>query len=69
MKNILKNIGKLALLLAMVSSCQDDDKTFGSLDAPKNIELTYEIVGKDAEHPDGDGSGKEIGRASCRERV
>ena len=69
MKNILKNIGKLALLLAMVSSCQDDDKTFGSLDAPKNIELTYEIVGKDAEHPDGDGSGKVILKATADNAV
>lgn len=65
MKNILKNIGKLALLLFMVNSCQDDDKTFGSLDAPKNIELTYEIVGKDAAHPDGDGSGKVILKATA----
>lgn len=69
MKNILKNIGKLALLLTMVSSCQDDDKTFGSLDAPKNIELTYEIVGKDAEHPDGDGSGKVILKATADNAV
>ncbi|WP_308131118.1 glycoside hydrolase family 16 protein [uncultured Flavobacterium sp.] len=69
MKNILKNIGKLALLLVMVSSCQDDDKTFGSLDAPKNIELTYEIVGKDAEHPDGDGSGKVILKATADNAV
>ena len=52
MKNILKNIGKLALLLAMVSSCQDDDKTFGSL-----------------EHPDGDGSGKVILKATADNAV
>ncbi|WP_447636646.1 family 16 glycosylhydrolase [Flavobacterium microcysteis] len=65
MKNILKNIGKLALLLFIVNGCQDDDKTFGSLDAPKNIELTYEIVGKDAAHPDGDGSGKVILKATA----
>ncbi|TPD72195.1 glycoside hydrolase family 16 protein [Flavobacterium microcysteis] len=69
MKNILKNIGKLALLLFIVNGCQDDDKTFGSLDAPKNIELTYEIVGKDAAHPDGDGSGKVILKATADNAV
>lgn len=69
MKNILKNIGKLALLLFMVNSCQDDDKTFGSLNAPKNIELTYEIVGKDADHPNGDGSGKVILKATADDAV
>lgn len=69
MKNILKNFGKLALLLFMVSSCQEDDKTFGNLDAPKNIQLEYEIVGKDAEHPDGDGSGKVILKATAENAV
>ncbi|MEZ0006728.1 beta-glucanase (GH16 family) [Flavobacterium sp. 28YEA47A] len=69
MKNILKNIGKLALLLFLVNSCQEDDKTFGSLNAPKNIELTYEIVGKDADHPNGDGSGKVILKATAENAV
>jgi len=53
----------------MVSSCQEDDKTFGNLDAPKNIQLEYEIVGKDAEHPDGDGSGKVILKATAENAV
>ena len=65
----MKNIGKLALLLFLVNSCQDDDKTFGSLNAPKNIELTYEIVGKDTAHPDGDGSGKVILKATADNAV
>ncbi|MEO8532967.1 MAG: glycoside hydrolase family 16 protein, partial [Flavobacterium sp.] len=44
-----------ALLIAI--SCQKDDFTFGSLDTPKNLEVTFEIIGKTAETPYGDGSG------------
>lgn len=65
MKNIFKHFTRLLLLLILATSCQDDDKTFGSLDAPKNITLEYEIVGKTAEKPDGDGSGKVILKAKA----
>ncbi len=69
MKNLLKNFGRLLLLLVLVTSCQDDDKTFGSLDAPKNITLEYEIVGKSTANPDGDGSGKVILKAKADNAV
>lgn len=69
MKNILKHFGRLLLLLIVVTSCQDDDKTFGSLDAPKNITLEYEVVGKSAANPDGNGTGKVILRAKADNAV
>lgn len=46
------------MLLILVSSCQDDDKKFGDIVTPTNLTLSYDIVGKDGDHPDGDGSGK-----------
>lgn len=58
MKNSLKNLAKFLLLLVLVSSCQDDDRTFGSLTAPSNMTLTAEIVGEDSANPYGDGSGQ-----------
>ena len=37
--------------------CQDEDQEFGVLKAPSNITLNYEILGQDADNPNGDGSG------------
>lgn len=65
MKTILKKFGILAMLIALVSSCQDDDKSFGSLNGPSNISMTYEIVGVDAGNPNGDGSGNVILKAKA----
>jgi len=65
MKKILKKFGIVLTLLALVISCQDDDKTFGSLDGPSNISLTYEIVGADAENPNGNGTGNVILKATA----
>lgn len=59
MKNSLKNLAKFLMVLILVSSCQDDDKTFGPLTAPTNMTLTAEVVGADnGANPNGDGSGK-----------
>lgn len=38
-------------------SCQDEDQEFGDIIAPSNIVLNFEIVGQDANNPNGDGSG------------
>lgn len=65
MKKNLKNIAKFLMLLILVSSCQEDDKTFGGLVTPTNLDISYTIVGVDAEHPDGDGSGKVILKATA----
>ncbi|MFP5438188.1 MAG: family 16 glycosylhydrolase [Bacteroidia bacterium] len=65
MKKILSIFGTLVLLLAFVAACQDDDSKFGSLDAPANLQISYEIVGKTAENPNGDGSGNVVLHASA----
>lgn len=57
MKKINNKLSILFVLALMVWGCQDEDYSFGSLDAPKNIEIGVEIQGQDAENPDGDGSG------------
>ncbi len=56
----MKKINKYILLFTTVFllvNCNDDDHSFGSLDAIKNLEVQFEIQGVDAENPDGDGSG------------
>ncbi|MCB2220766.1 MAG: hypothetical protein KQI35_10255 [Bacteroidetes bacterium] len=39
------------------SSCQEDQYDMGDLTKPTNLTVNYQIVGIDAEHPNGDGSG------------
>lgn len=57
----MKNINYIkAFLFATVFAflgCQDNDYSFGEIIAPSNIVITAEIVGADAENPNGDGSG------------
>ncbi|MCI4442859.1 MAG: hypothetical protein JHC39_05070 [Lentimicrobium sp.] len=61
MKTNIKYIfSVLFLLLFVVTSCTEDNYSFGNLTAPNNIVINAVIVGKDATHPDGDGSGKVI---------
>lgn len=57
MKNILKQITAVFLLLMMVN-CQDDNVEFGALTAPTNLQVKVDIIGKTAATPDGDGTGK-----------
>lgn len=57
MKKILINIAAFFSLLLMVN-CQEDNYSFGELDAPSNLQITVDIVGKTADAPNGDGSGK-----------
>ncbi|WP_264536933.1 glycoside hydrolase family 16 protein [Flavobacterium sp. N1736] len=54
-KIIIKIVSLFAILL--MTGCQKDDYTFGSIDAPTNLKITAEIVGKTADTPYGDGSG------------
>ncbi|MWB96634.1 family 16 glycosylhydrolase [Flavobacterium sp. GA093] len=54
-KIIISIVSLFAILLAV--SCQKDDYAFGDITAPSNLEVTFEIVGKTAEAPFGDGSG------------
>ena len=57
MKKILINTIAIFTLLLMVN-CAKDDYSFGSLTAPSNLNISYEIIGKTTATPDGDGSGK-----------
>ena len=53
-KNIL---GVFFLSILLFTGCQEEDKEFGDLIAPTNINLSYEVLGQDDENPNGDGSG------------
>ncbi|MBE0637449.1 MAG: PKD domain-containing protein [Bacteroidales bacterium] len=44
-------------MLFISNSCQKDEYDLGELVAPTNVTLSFEIVGADAENPNGDGSG------------
>ena len=52
-----KYITVVILALAVLWSCQDEDKTFGPVTTPTNLQLDIQIVGQDDENPFGDGSG------------
>ena len=56
--NIKFNFGIFFLLLFVVTGCTEDNYSLGDLTAPNNVVITADVVGKDATHPDGDGSGK-----------
>lgn len=56
-KKIIINVLSLFTLLLLVN-CQEDGFSFGDIDAPTNLKVTYEIIGKDAANPNGDGSGR-----------
>jgi hypothetical protein len=58
MKTNIKYI--LGLFIAMtltLVSCNEEEYSLGDLTAPSNIVINAEVVGQDATHPDGDGSG------------
>lgn len=55
-KIIIKIVSLFAILL--MTGCQKDDYTFGSIDAPTNLKITAEIVGKTVDAPNGDGTGR-----------
>ncbi len=58
MKIINLNILSIfAGLLLIMSACQKDQYDLGELVTPTNLSVTYEIVGVDADNPNGDGTG------------
>jgi hypothetical protein len=57
MKNYIKKIGMIALFIAAITGCAEDDHSFGDLIAPTNLEVQHTIVGADANNINGDGSG------------
>lgn len=56
MKKIIISIVSLFTLLLLVN-CQNDDFSFGSLEAPSNLNVVVEIIGETTATPEGDGSG------------
>lgn len=56
MKKIINLVSILALLFMV--GCQEDDKSFGDLNAPTNLIVTADIIGQSTANPNGDGSGK-----------
>ncbi|AUS05152.1 family 16 glycosylhydrolase [Pseudotamlana carrageenivorans] len=57
MKNLKYYIGIFVSLMTFATSCQDDDASLGAIIAPTNLSVSAEVVGQDADNPDGDGTG------------
>ena len=70
MKKLINYIGIFVILLATALSCQEDDATFGEINAPSNLEITTEIVGQsEPDFPNGDGSGNVIITATADKAI
>jgi hypothetical protein len=54
MKKIIKN--NLHFYIVINGELFEDDFTFGSLQAPTNLQVAVELIGKTAANPNGDGS-------------
>jgi len=57
MTRFLKYFFYLVLFTGVMSSCKKQEIHMGDLTAPSDIIINATIVGQDATHPDGDGSG------------
>lgn len=55
-KNILRYVA-LAFIAFTFSACQEEDQEFGPVTAPSNLSVSFEVVGANADNPQGDGSG------------
>ncbi len=60
MKRYIKFCSALIALMLIVFSCDKQDYSMGALVAPSEVTINTAIVGQDATHPDGDGSGDVI---------
>ncbi len=58
MKNNINKLLFALLLLFSINSCTDKEYVLGDLAAPSEVMINTEIVGQDATHPNGDGSGE-----------
>ncbi len=61
------NINKILILFLSIGlfACQEDDQQFGDVTVPTNLTIQAEIVGADADNPNGDGSGEVIFTANA----
>ena len=57
MKTNIKYILGLFIIALTFSSCNEEEYTLGDLSAPANVVINTEVVGVNAAHPNGDGSG------------
>lgn len=57
MKTNIKYIVGLFIVALTFISCNEEEYSLGDLSAPSNITVNTEVVGQDATHPNGDGSG------------
>ncbi|PKB17270.1 hypothetical protein [Flavobacterium sp. 5] len=58
MKTNIKYILGLFIVIALtLVSCSETEYSLGNLNAPSNIVINFEVVGVDADHPNGNGSG------------
>lgn len=53
----IKYFSAIIALLLLVASCKKKEYSLGDLTAPSDVVINTEIVGQDATHPNGDGSG------------
>jgi hypothetical protein len=60
MKRSLKYFFYSLILLTALNSCKKDKYNMGVLTSPTDVVINTTIVGQDATHPDGDGSGDVI---------
>ena len=57
MRNFKNVFAIMFSLMTVFYGCQENDYSFGEIITPSNIQITAEIVGADANNPNGDGSG------------
>ena len=57
MKKYINSLLFTSLMLITISGCSDKEYSLGDLSAPTDLVINTEIVGQDATHPNGDGSG------------
>ncbi len=57
MKHLKYIMFSMVTIFLLVTGCQEDDVEFGEIVAPSNIQIEVDIVGANADNPNGDGSG------------
>ena len=60
MLRYIKNYTAILALVLVIGSCEKKEYKMGSLTAPTDVQINTTIVGTDATHPNGDGSGDVI---------
>lgn len=69
MNKIKFNLAIVFATILTFMGCQENDYSFGEIISPSNIQITAEIIGVDANNPNGDGSGVVNFKASADNAV